>query len=103
MTKKALFLSLLVLVAAAGQIFAHAGEVHSYMGTLTAIEGDGSYKMKTTKGQYVSFVTAKTTTYRFADNSPATAADLTAGARVVVEVSKDGKTASSVKIAQKQQ
>lgn len=99
MTRKTVFVSLLLFAAVAGQAFAHAGEVHSYMGTITAADGAGAYTMTTTKNEEVSFVTAKTTTYRFADNRPATESDLVAGARVVVEISKDGRTATSVKIA----
>lgn len=97
--KKIVAASLLLLLAFSTVAFGHAGEVHSYMGTITAVEENGAYTMKTTKGEEVAFVTAKSTSYRFADNSQAAQSDVVPGARVVVEISKDGKTASSVKIA----
>ena len=98
MTRKTILASTLLL-AFSMTLFGHAGEVHSYMGTITAAEENGAYTMKTTKGASVDFTTASSTRYRFADNTAATEADLRPGVRVVVEISKDGKTATSIKIA----
>lgn len=99
MTRKA-FVTAALLLAFSMTLFGHAGEVHSYMGTITSVGEDGAYTMKTTKGASVDFVTGSSTRYRFADNSAASESDLRPGVRVVVEISKDGKTATSVKIAQ---
>ena len=99
MTRRAAFLSLLFCAVVAASAFGHAGEVHSYMGTLTDAGSNGTFTMKTTKGENVSFVTARTTVYRFADNSPAGPGDLAVGSRVVVDIAKDGKTATKIKIA----
>lgn len=91
--------AVLLLLALSTSLLGHAGEVHSYMGTITAAGENGAYTMKTTKGASVEFVTSPSTRIRFADNASASAADLRAGARVVVEISKDGRTATSIKIA----
>ena len=96
MTRNALFLSLITLIVASSA-FGHAGEIHSYMGTITAT-GD-TFTMKTTDGDEVSFVTSAKTSYRFSDNAPAKRSDIATGSRVVVVISKDGRTASSIKIA----
>jgi hypothetical protein len=98
MTRKT-FLATALLLAFSMTLFGHAGEVHSYMGTITAAGNDGAYTMKTTRGEAVDFVTAPTTRYRFADNSAAKESDLRPGVRAVVEISKDGRTATSIKIA----
>ena len=98
MTRKALLFSLLTLIAVSS-LFGHAGEVHSYLGTITAA-GD-TFTMKTTNGDEVSFVTSAKTSYRFSDNAPAERSDIAVGSRIVVVISKDGKTATSVKIARK--
>lgn len=100
MNVKTITIAAALLLILTGNLFAHAGEVHAYMGTITAAEGE-SFTLKTTKGESVSFVTASATTYRFADNSPAERSDIAVGSRVVVEISKDGKTATSVKLARK--
>ncbi len=95
MRKLALF-SLLLL--AASSAFAHAGEVHSYMGTVTMLHDDGSFMMKTTAGKEIAVATSATTTYKHADGKPAKHTDLAVDTRVVVTMSTDGKTATSIKL-----
>src|SRR5262245_20302414 len=95
--RKFILYSLLAVVAF--NAFAHAGEVHKYMGTVAALHADGSFMLKKTDGQTIHVAVAKTTAYRHADGSVAKQSELTSGKRVVVTIAKDGKTASEVKIA----
>lgn len=99
MMKKTLAVSLLLLLAMTTAAFGHAGETHSYMGTVTALHDDGSFMLKKTDGTTMHVLVAKTTAYLHADDKAATPADLKAGMRVVAKISKDGKTALSVKMA----
>jgi len=99
MMKKTIAVSLLLLFAMATLAFGHAGETHSYMGTVTTLHDDGSFMLKKTDGTTMHVLVAKTTTYLRADDKTATAADLKAGMRVVAKIAKDGKTALSVKMA----
>ena len=98
--RKFILFSLLLLVVATGA-FGHAGEVHTYMGTVTATHDDGSFRLKKTDGTTIHIAVSDKTAYLHADGKAATRADLTAGKRAVVTVSKDGKTASTIKIAAK--
>jgi hypothetical protein len=97
--KKALAIALLALFAVATLAVAHAGEIHSYMGTIAAVHGDGSFTLEKTDGQTIAVAVAQTTRYLYADDHAANPADLKAGSRVVVKMSKDGKTALSVTMA----
>ena len=97
--KKSTALFILLLFAFATLGHAHAGEVHTYMGTVTMLHADGSFMMKTTAGKTITVQTAKSTVWLHADGSATTSSDLETGARVVVKISKDGKTALSVKMA----
>ena len=99
MMKKTLAVSLLLLFAMATLAFGHAGETHSYMGTVTTLHDDGSFMLKKTDGTTMHVLVTKTTTYLRADDKAATPADLKEGMRVVAKISKDGKTALSVKMA----
>lgn len=94
-----LALTALFLLAVSFQAFGHAGEVHKYMGTVTSVRDDGSFAMKTTDGKTVDVSVSKTTEYRDADGHYAKHAELQTGKRVVVTVSKDGRTASAIKFA----
>ena len=97
--KKTIALSLLLVFAAATLAFGHAGEIHSYMGTVAMVHDDGSFMLKKTNGTTMHVLVSQTTVYLHADGHAATAAELTASSRVVVKIGKDGKTALSVKIA----
>jgi len=94
--RKLILPSLAVLIAL--NAFAHAGEVHTYMGTVTALDNDGSFTLNKTDGNPVHVEVATTTIYRHADGRPATRTDLEVGRRVVVTIAKDGKTAMVVKV-----
>ena len=95
--RKFILLSLLLLVAL--NAFGHAGEVHTYMGTVTTVHDDGSFMIKKTDGKTFHVHVAKATKYLHADGHIAKASEIVAGKRVVVTISKDGKTASTVKLA----
>jgi len=97
--KKIAAVSLLLLLATATVAFGHAGEVHSYMGTITTVNEDGSFQLKKTDGQAIDVLVGKATTYLHADGRAASASDVKTGLRVVVKISTDGKTALSVKMA----
>ncbi len=96
MRKLTLF-TLLLLVAL--NAFGHAGEVHTYMGTVTALHEDGSFMLKKTDGKAIHVLVSEKTAYLHANGKAATRADLTAGKRAVVTIAKDGKTATTIKIA----
>lgn len=93
-----LILFTLLLVAAANA-FGHAGEVHKYMGSVTAVHDDGSFMLAKTDGTTMHVHTAKTTAYQHANGSAAQRGELASGRRVVVTISTDGKTATLVKFA----
>jgi hypothetical protein len=91
----------LFLLLAAGSAFAHAGHIHTYMGTVSMLHGQSAFMMTTTDGKTVTVETAKTTTYTDAGGHAAKPADVVVGTRVVVKMGLDGKTAMSVKIGAK--
>lgn len=93
----AIFLGLLFIVTPLA--FAHAGEVHQYMGTITTLNKDSSFMLKKTDGKEMHVQVAKTTKYLHADDHAGKASEVKVGTRVVVKMSKDGKTALSVKMA----
>lgn len=97
--KKTFVMTFVFLFVVTTLAFAHAGEIHSYMGTITTLHEDGSFMLKKTDGTTMHLQVAKTTKYLHADDRAATAKDLKVGLRVVVKMSKDGKTALSVKMA----
>ena len=94
--RKFILLSLLLVVAL--NAFGHAGEVHTYMGTVTTLHDDGSFLLKKTDGKTMHVLVSGKTAYLHASGEAATRADLTAGKRVVATISKDGKTATTIKI-----
>ena len=79
--------------------FGHAGEVHTYMGTVTSVHDDGSFTMKKADGAVATVSVTANTVYRTADGSSASRADIVEGKRVVVTIGKDGRTATMIKIA----
>ncbi|HEX6163098.1 MAG TPA: hypothetical protein VFZ31_07025 [Vicinamibacterales bacterium] len=79
--------------------FGHAGEVHNYMGTVTALHDDGSFMLKKTDGKTMHVEVSASTAYLHANGKAATRAELAAGKRVVVTISTDGKTATTIKLA----
>lgn len=97
--KKTFALAFVFLFIVSTLALAHAGEVHSYMGTIATIHEDGSFILKKTDGKTLHVQVGKTTKYLHSDDQPATAKDLEPGLRVVVKMSKDARTALSVKMA----
>lgn len=95
--RKFILFSLLLIVAL--NAFGHAGEVHTYMGTVAALHDDGSFMLKKTDGNTVHVEVSKSTAYLHANGKTTTRAELTTGKRVVVTLSKDGKTATTIKLA----
>ena len=85
-----------ILLLAAVNVFGHAGEVHKYMGTVTAVQDDG-FTMAKTDGATIHVSLSDATLYQQADGAAATRAELASGRRVVVTLSKDGHTATVVK------
>ena len=91
--------SMMFLILTATSAFAHAGHVHTYMGTVTTLSGDSAFMLKTSDGKTVTVETSNATKFLHADGHAATKADLAEGMRVVVKMSTDGKTALSVKMS----
>src|SRR5512140_838046 len=88
---------LMLLAATATPLFAHAGHVHTYMGTVTTLHGAQGFTMKTTDGRELTIQTSPKTSWTRQDGHTASAGDLAIGERVVVKMAIDGKTATSVK------
>jgi len=97
--KKLTALSILLLLLAATTAFAHAGHVHTYMGTVTMLHGGGEFMMKTTDGKNITIRTTSKTKFMHADDRAAKVSDVAVGTRIVVKMSTDGKTAASVKMS----
>ena len=95
--RKFILYTLLLWVAL--NAFGHAGELHNYMGTVTAVHDGGSFMLKKTDGKTIHVAVSKQTTYLHANGTVATRAELTVGKRAVVTISKDGKTATKIKLA----
>lgn len=96
MRRTSLFIVLLILIST--NLFAHAGEVHTYMGTVTMLHGNGAFMMKTAEDKVLTVSTSKSTVYVHADGRVAKYSEVVTGRRVVVTMSKDGKTATRVKL-----
>lgn len=92
-----LILVSLFLIAALNA-FGHAGEVHKYMGTVSAVQGE-SFTLAKTDGTSMQVFVSPSTVYQQADGAAAGRADVAAGRRVVVTISTDGKTATLIKFA----
>jgi hypothetical protein len=90
--------SALVVLAFAVPLFAHGGHAHMYMGTVTMLH-DNSFMMKTNEGKQVTVDYTEKTAFAHSDNHPANESELAVGTRVVVKMSTDGKTATSVKMS----
>ncbi len=95
--KRITVISLLLLFTAT-LAFAHAGEVHTYLGTITTINADGSFVLKLTNGKERTVLISENTTYTHADGQAARHSELAAGKRVAAKISNDGKTALNVKL-----
>jgi hypothetical protein len=96
--KQLLALSLFVLLAASSA-FAHAGHIHTYIGSVTMLHGGGAFMMKTTDGKDLTIQSSTKTKWLHSDGHAAKAAELAVGQRVVVKMMIDGKTADTVKMS----
>ena len=98
---KKITIATLLLLFTATFAFAHAGEEHTYLGTVTGLNADGSFVMKMTDGKDRTVLVSESTTYTHLDGQKAKHSELAVGGRVSVRISKDGKTALNVKLAAK--
>jgi hypothetical protein len=96
--KKFIALSFLLLLANTAA-FAHAGHVHTYMGTVTMLHSSTKFMMKTTDRKDLAIDTTPKTSWLHSDGHAAKASELVVGSRVVVKMNTDGKTAASVKMS----
>ena len=92
------FIVVPLLLLLALNAFGHAGEVHKYMGTVSAVS-DSGFTLAKTDGASMEVAVSSATVFQQANGTAATRAELAAGKRVVVTISTDGKTASLVRIA----
>ena len=96
--KKFFTISLLLLLEVTSA-FAHAGHIHTYMGSVTMLHGDIAFMIKTTDGKNLTILTSAKTTWLHSDDHAATKSELAVGQRVVVKMMTDGKTAATVKMS----
>src|SRR5712691_4047495 len=96
MKKQFAVLAIIALIVTSA--FAHAGHVHTYIGTVTMLHGDNTFMIKTTDGKDITVTTSPTTKYLHADKHAANRSKVVVGSRVVVKMNTDGKTVASVKI-----
>ncbi len=87
------------LLLAVTNAFAHAGHVHTYMGTITMLHSDTQFMMKTADGKDLTVDTTPKTNWLDANGHAAKKSGLAVGSRVVVKMNTDGKTAASVTVA----
>ena len=80
-------------------LLAHAGEVHTYLGTIKSLSGN-EMVITDREGEVRSITLVKETKY-WKGTVAATRADLVVGGRVSVEIGVDGRTATTVKIGAK--
>src|SRR5258708_28570054 len=95
---KKLFATSLFLLLAVTSAFAHAGHIHTYMGSVTMLHGDNSFMMKTTDGKGLTILTSPKTTWLHADGHAAKKSELAVGQRLSMKMMMDVKTADSVKM-----
>ena len=96
---KKLVAASLFLLLAATSAFAHAGHIHTYMGSVTMLHGDNTFVMKTTDGKDLTIQTSPKTKWLHSDGHAANSSELTVGQRVAVKMMADGKTADIVKMS----
>lgn len=93
---------LLALVASlalvATSAFAHNPHAATKMGTVKSVQSNRLI-LTMSDGDQETVSLSPNTTYFHADDHAARAAELAAGMRVVVKMTKDGKTAASVKMS----
>jgi hypothetical protein len=95
---KKLVATSLFLLLAATSAFAHAGHIHTYMGSVTILHDDNTFTMKTTDGKNLTIQISPKTKWLHSDAHAAKSSELAVGQRVVVKMMADGKTADTVKM-----
>lgn len=90
------FVFLLIATFAAGAAFAHGGKSHKLLGTVKSLQ-EAHLTVTATDGHEAHVILTATTQYE-KDGKPAKRADLTAGARVSIQLTEDDKSAVKVKI-----
>lgn len=98
-TKRASLAIAILLLLPALAALGHAGEVHTYMGTVASVDASGAFTLKKTDGTEMPVSVSPKTVYLDAKGRKAKPAQLTVGTRVVVKIGKDGATAVSVKMS----
>jgi hypothetical protein len=88
MRKSMAVLFVATLLAAPGSLLAHAGH-HHVMGTISAMDS-AHIQVRTTDGKSVSVPVGAATKY-FKGKAAGSVSDMKVGARVVVDLDKDGK------------
>ncbi|HEY4640493.1 MAG TPA: hypothetical protein VII75_04050 [Thermoanaerobaculia bacterium] len=96
--KKLAAVSLFLLLAVTSA-FAHAGHIHTYMGSVTMLHGGNAFMMKTTDGKELTIQTSPRTKWLHSDSHAAKQSELAVGQRVVVKMMADGRTADTVKVS----
>ena len=99
MRRVAVFLSLFVALAFVAQLLAHQGHEHKVMGTVAAVDAT-HVEIETKDRKKTSIVLNEKTKY-LKGKTPAVAADIKVGDRIVVTVIEEGgkKTAREVLLA----
>ncbi len=96
-----LFLFLTVTFTVAN-VFAHAGHIHTYMGTVTMLHTGTQFMMETSDGKDLTIDTTEKTSWLDAKGHAAKKNEFAVGSRVVVKMNREGKTAASVTMASPQ-
>ena len=94
--KRKLSIAFILAALLTVNVFGHAGEVHTILGTVKTLH-QNHIVVTDKSGKQITAVFAKTTKY-WKGKTKASRADVKPGTRVSVELSKDGKTATSIKI-----
>src|SRR5436309_12635995 len=76
---KMMFALTMLFVFAATSAFAHAGHVHTHMGTVTMLHSSTQFMMKTTDGKDLTIDTTPKTSWLHSDGHTATMSDLAVG------------------------
>ncbi|HSP15660.1 MAG TPA: hypothetical protein VLV78_12990 [Thermoanaerobaculia bacterium] len=84
-----------VVALTAVSVFAHAGHVHNYLGTVKVVDAS-HLEIVTTDSKTVDVAINESTKFLRYNGEPARKADLKPGVRVSLYVSEDGKTATKI-------
>lgn len=98
MLKKTLMITLLVALAAA-PLLAHSGHEHKIMAVVNSLHGD-NLAVTATDGDKVT-VTLTKATKLFRGDKEMSRSDLVEGERVVIEMTRDGKSVAVIRLGPK--